>query len=243
MKTLITIAGRAGSKGLPGKNIRPFCGKPLIFWSIDQAIEFYIKQPRSCDVDIAVCSDSTSLLALVNSNYGNVILKSFGRTKELSIDEAGKINVLRYMVKHELVERECNSVYDNIIDLDITNPLRSIYDIQAILKMLRYGPDTVMSVVPARRSPYFNQIEGRNGTSRISKIFPGTITRRQDSPVVWDLNCNLYAYKREWLMDDSHIHPVSDNSMIYVMPDYTFCETDTLFDFELAEHLYKKYVM
>ena len=240
MKTLITIAGRAGSKGLSGKNICPFCGKPLIFWSIDQAIEFVIKEPLSNNVDIAVCSDSISLLALVNSQYGNVILKSFNRTKELSIDEAGKIDVLRYMVNIMSAE---NGEYDTVIDLDITNPLRSVYDIQAIGEMLEcYCVDTVMSVVPARRSPYFNQVEGSSGTARVSKVFNGDVIRRQDSPVVWDLNCNLYAYDPSWLMDDSNIHPVSSNSMIYVMPEYTFCETDTLFDFELAEHLYKKYM-
>ena len=133
--------------------------------------------------------------------------------------------------------------YDTVIDLDITNPLRSVYDIQAIGEMLScYNTDTVISVVPARRSPYFNQVEGNGGMARISKIFQGNVTRRQDSPVVWDLNCNLYAYNPEWLMDDKNIHPVSNNSMIYVMPEYTFCETDTLFDFELAEHLYKKYM-
>jgi len=239
MKTLITIAGRSGSKGLPGKNIRPFCGKPLVFWSIDQAIEFCIKGIRSDDVDIAVCSDSTALLALVNSQYGNIEIKSFGRPKELSIDEAGKIDVLRYMLKSMMTRVK----YDIIIDLDITNPLRSVYDIQAMGEMLNmYNVDTVMSVVPARRSPYFNQVEGSGGTARVSKVFHGDVIRRQDSPVVWDLNCNLYAYKPEWLMNEKNIHPVSSNSMIYVMPEYTFCETDTLFDFELAEHLYKKYM-
>jgi CMP-N,N'-diacetyllegionaminic acid synthase len=243
MNALITIAGRAGSKGLPGKNIRPFCGKPLVFWSIDHALEFEKKALGYDDVDIIVNSDSLSLLALVNSHYYGLV-RTMSRPKELCIDEAGKMDVLRYTLK----QSGQHDYYDQVIDLDITNPTRRAFDIRAMAEMQReYEVDSVLSVVPARRSPYFNQVEGMSGASRVSKTLPGNnipfILRRQDCPTVWDLNCCIYVYDRAWLENEKHIHPLSDNSMIYTMPDYSFCETDTLMDFELAEHMFKKYVL
>jgi len=66
--------------------------------------------------------------------------------------------------------------YDPVIDLDVTNPMRRVSDIEAIISFgRRAGRITIFSVTPARRSPYFNMVEGRNGFCRISKPFSSSV--------------------------------------------------------------------
>lgn len=247
MNILITIAGRAGSKGLPGKNIRPFCGKPLVLWSVEHACDFMFMENNDMkNIAISVCSDSIALLNMVEAQYNNTVY-TMTRPKELSIDESPKMDVLRYMVGE--YEKK-NAKVDQVIDLDITNPMRNVYDIMSMSMMQeKNNVDSVISVVAGRRNPYFNQIEGTHNNVNLVKRSGHSVTRRQDCPQIWDMNCCIYVYSRDFLMErecgwsKSKTHPLSENSMIYPMPDYTFCETDTLMDFDLAEYLFKKYMI
>ena len=68
-----------------------------------------------------------------------------------------------------------------------------------------------------------------------------SITRRQDAPKVYDINANIYIYDAEWLRNPDNKSPVTDNTEIYVMPQYAAIDIDTQNDFELAEFNFKKY--
>ena len=90
-KILSIIPARYGSKGLKKKNILPFDGKPLLFWSIDHALD------SKMITDVLVSSDSEIVLNLCKKKYQNIILDK--RPKELSSDTAKSIDVLNYISK------------------------------------------------------------------------------------------------------------------------------------------------
>ena len=118
MNILCTIAARAGSKGVLGKNKRILNGKPLIQYSIEQA------QKSGIFAHIVVSTDSEEIVKIAK-NCG--IETWFLRPTELSTDKAGKYPV----IKHALFEAEdyFNIKYDNIVDLDVTTPMRNTNDI------------------------------------------------------------------------------------------------------------------
>ena len=66
-RLLITICGRAGSKGFKNKNLKNFCGKPLVYYSLSAA-ELFIKNHPELEVDIALNTDSEDLAKLVAPN-------------------------------------------------------------------------------------------------------------------------------------------------------------------------------
>lgn len=242
MRILLTIAGRAGSKGLPLKNVRPMLGKPLVLWTVEQAINFQIESED--EVAIAVSSDSIELRSIVKHFCGDdEDVFVYNRAERLCGDNVSKLDVLRDVYTRAI--KSTGHGYELVVDMDITNPLRNIHDIAAMIEMCKTaGPETIISVTAARRNPYFNQVEGGHEMARITKSFSDSvITRRQDCPVIWDMNCCLYLYRSDWLQDPSNQHPVSNNSMIYRMPDYTFCETDTPMDFEITEFLMQRYYL
>lgn len=241
MRILLTIAGRAGSKGLPLKNVRPMLGKPLVLWTVEQSLEF--QGESEDDVTVAVSSDSIELRSIVNHFCGDdEDVYIYNRHEKLCGDDVGKLDVLRDIYWRAV--KSTGKDFEVVIDMDITNPLRNIHDMAAMVEMYKsVSPDTIISVTAARRNPYFNQVEGGHEMARITKSFSeSVITRRQDCPVIWDMNCCLYLYRVTWLNLGGQ-HPVGSNSMIYRMPDYTFCETDTPMDFEITEFLMQRYYL
>lgn len=71
-RLLITICGRAGSKGFKNKNLKNFCGKPLVYYSLSAA-ELFIKKHPELEIDVALNTDSEDLAKLVAAEYPEVI--------------------------------------------------------------------------------------------------------------------------------------------------------------------------
>jgi CMP-N,N'-diacetyllegionaminic acid synthase len=74
-------------------------------------------------------------------------------------------------------------------------------------------------------------------------LMPYTFTRRQDTPVVYDINSNIYFYNTGWLKNGKPVSPISDNHYVYTMPDYASVDIDNIVDFEVAEFLHRKYYL
>ena len=138
MNPLITILARGGSKRLPDKNIKPIHGKPLVRWTIDQALEWG-KAP------IIVSSDSARIRSLCPPGIYSVL-----RPKELAEDSTPKLDAIRHAHRH--MEMLHGVQYDPIIDLDVTNPIRTVQDIDNCVKLLD-DSGCVVSMVSARRIP------------------------------------------------------------------------------------------
>lgn len=181
MKTLYVIPARGGSKGIPGKNIKPLAGKPLISYTIDVAREL------APDCDICVTTDDADIISTVEAMNLKV---PFVRPAELATDHSGTYEVLI----HALDFYESQGIrYDTLVLLQPTSPLRTADDVRSCLQLYTPEIDMVVSVMQAATNPYYNAFEtDENGFLHISKG-DGKYTRRQDAPKVWEYNGAVYV--------------------------------------------------
>jgi N-acylneuraminate cytidylyltransferase/CMP-N,N'-diacetyllegionaminic acid synthase len=223
---LCTICARGGSKGVPGKNIRPLAGKPLLRHSIDQA------RASGLFAAIAVSSDDPAILAVAREAGVEVLVE---RPAELASDTAGKMPAIRHCV--DSAEHALGRRFDTVVDLDATSPLRLPEDIAGAVALLEdAGVSCVITGSPARRSPYFNLVEQRpDGSVGVAKPPPATVLRRQDAPPCFDMNASIYVWRRDVLLADPRVfYP---DTRLYVMPEERSHDIDSPLDFDLVTFL------
>jgi CMP-N,N'-diacetyllegionaminic acid synthase len=228
MNVTCVIGARGGSQGLAGKNIRPLLGKPMIAWSIEQAL--------ACPeiTRVVVSTDSTEI-AEVAQQYGAEV--PFLRPPELANDSAGKWEVWQHAL------RACEQYYkepiDLFVDLDCTSPLRDVEDIsKAIAQFRAISVDAVFSICEAAKNPYFNMLEEENGILRICKTLPKPIVRRQDAPKVYTHVASIYVLSPEYLRRGTGL--LSGRTQGYDIGAGKSLDVDSQFDFELIEYLMQK---
>lgn len=184
MKPLFLIPARGGSKGVPGKNIKPLHNTPLIVHSIRHALS--IADPE----DVVVSTDSPEIAEIAREAGATV---PFLRPAELATDTAGSREVMLHAADFMNKNGE---KYDSIVLLQPTSPLRNPDDIRRGIEIFRNSDaDMVVSVNEARSNPYYNAFEcDENGFLHISKG-DGKFTRRQDAPPVWEFNGAIYVIR------------------------------------------------
>ena len=227
MNTVCVIGARGGSKGLPGKNLRPLLGKPLIAWSIEQA--------KACpEISRVVVSTDSEAIADVARDYGADI--PFLRPDILASDTAGKWNVWQHAL--EACERHYGAPVDIYVDLDCTSPLREVDDIsRAIAQFVSAGVDAVFSVCEARKNPYFNMVElTEDGCAQLVKSPPTPVHGRQFAPKVYAMNASIYVWHRRTLSKGLW----SGRARLYVMPRERSIDIDAPLDFLLVEMLMRE---
>lgn len=230
MKILITICARGGSKGIPGKNIKPLNGQPLIGYSIAVAKEF---QSVFEGTDIMLSTDSEKIIRVA----GVCGLKSdYKRPEYLANDTVGKIDAIKDLVLYS--ESKQGQTYDYILDLDVTSPLRNLQDLKIAFDILRSDENAInlFSVSEAGRSPYFNMVEQKeNGYYAQVKMPDNNVFTRQSAPQVYDLNASFYFYKRSFF-DMGYKGAITDRSLVYKVPHICF-DLDHPIDFEIISYL------
>lgn len=233
MDFLITICARGGSKGIPGKNINPVNGKPLIEYSLEHALQFKEKQHST---DIYLSTDSSSIEESV-ANFSQDVATSYKRPEHLSTDSAGKIGTIHDLLKY--AEEKENKKYDYVLDLDVTSPLRNLEDLQKALKIIEENPEALnlFSVNAAVKNPYFNMVE-EHENGFYAQCKKGEFLSRQAAPKVYDLNASFYFYNRRFFTED-HPTAITDRSLIYKMPHICF-DLDHPIDFEFLSFLMKE---
>jgi len=226
-RTIATICARGGSKGLPGKNIRPFAGQPLIAHTIAHAL--------ACPgIEGVYLSTDDAQIAEIARGAGATV--PYLRPAELATDQAGKLPVIEHLVAH--LESTGERI-DRIVDLQPTSPLRESADISAALAV-RPDAELVVSVCEAADNPYFNLVEpGTDGWVHLSKGHGGV--RRQDVPPVYALNGSIYVWRREALARAARQGMWSVKVATCLMPRWKSADIDTLEDFEYAEWLYRRH--
>lgn len=237
MNILFTICGRSGSKGIKNKNIRNFCGYPLVYYSL-AIIDLIRDKNNEWLFDVAVNSDSNKLLNLVTKNPFFKITTII-RNAELSGDSVPKIAVIDDCFKW--MENHKKKKYDIVIDLDITSPLRTVKDIENLIKThIKTGADVTISVTDSRRNPYFNMVKKTNHGCQ--KVLNSNYTSRQQAPEMFDMNASLYAYKPDFLVSGKGV--LDGYCECIHMYDTGILDLDHENDFELmqviAEYLYEK---
>lgn len=181
MKPLFVIPARGGSKGIPGKNIKPLGGKPLIAYSVEVARQL------APDSDICVSTDDPAIADVVREMGLEV---PFMRPDYLATDNCGTYEVLLHAVKFfEKLGRR----YDTMVLLQPTSPLRTADDVRRCLEAYTSDVDMVVTVVEAASNPYYNCYEtDSDGFLHISKG-DGSYVRRQDAPKAWEYNGAVYV--------------------------------------------------
>jgi CMP-N-acetylneuraminic acid synthetase len=215
-----------GAKGVKNKNIRRISGKPLIQYTLECAA-------KSKLVDhFVVSTDSIDIFNLVNSlGYETKYI----RPAELASDTSGKIDAIKHVVDY--FESTSKIAVDIIVDLDIGVPMRTPQDIDAAIDLMVSDNEmeTLVTVYPSERSPYFNMIEQQdNGYYNLVKLPNPPIFRRQDAPKVFSVTPAIFAWKRNSL----HIkHLYEGNWGVYEMPIERSLDIDTEFEFKMVEFL------
>lgn len=228
MRILFTICGRAGSKGIKNKNLRIFCGKYLVYYTIS-AIDLYLKSNLEVEADIVANSDSIELLDLICDNKLRTINR-IERDESLAGDSIGKIAVINDCLS-KMKERK-NTSYDMVVDLDITSPLRTVEDINNVIELQsKKNADVTTTVATARRNPYFNQVKRTD--HGVKKVIESSFTARQQAPEIFDMNASIYAYKPEFLGEGKGV--LDGYCEIVEMYDTGILDLDHENDFVLME--------
>ncbi|SDB81190.1 acylneuraminate cytidylyltransferase family protein [Williamwhitmania taraxaci] len=225
MKPLIVIPARGGSKGIPRKNIKLLGGKPLIQYTIEAAREVFD------DSVICVSTDDIEIKDIVES-LGLIV--PFVRPVEFAQDTTGSYVVLL----HAIDFYEMNGYRpDTIILLQPTSPFRTGKHIREALKLYRDDCKMLISVKYAKSNPYYNLFE-ENPDGFLVKSKAADFTRRQDCPIVYEINGAIYVINVEALKE----RPLAQFSQIkkYVMDEISSHDLDTLFDWDFAEYFVKK---
>lgn len=229
MSVICLIGARGGSQGLPGKNIRPLLGKPLIVWSIEQAL-------AATEIDdVVVSTDSQEIVEVARAAGAKT---PFVRPAELSGPEVGKFQVWQHAL--EALENVYDTEIEMLVDFDCTNPLRSQDDISGVIQQLRAGRargvDAVFTVCEARKNPYFNMVEAnKDGALKMCKNLDSTVIRRQDAPSVLDHVGSVYALTPEYLRSANHL--LEGHAEGYDVGDEKRFDVDSIFDFKIVEFL------
>lgn len=236
MNILFTLCGRAGSKGVKGKNARDFLNIPLCWYSL-AGIVLYVKQNLTTNdkYNIVLNTDSEDLIKLIEKV--NVPVTILRRNESLAGDKVAKVAVIHDCLIR--AEKQFDLVYDVVVDLDITSPLRKVNDIKNAIdkKMSRPEVDVVYSVTHSRRNPYFNMVKEENGF--FCKALPSNYTTRQEAPVFYDMNASIYAYSPKALKEKDHPTFFNSNCDAILMQDTGILDIDSEEDYELMQVIAK----
>ena len=221
-RVLAVITARGGSKGLPGKNLRPFRGRPLIAWTIEAA-------QRSRRVDRLILSSDDPAILRAAGELG--CEAPFVRSPTLSGDDAASVDVVL-----DALDRVPG--YDVVVLLQPTSPLRTADDIDGALeRMASSGAPSCVSVGPAPGHPWLICRQDDTGRLRPFAEPPaGASLRRQDLPTAWMLNGAVYAAEAAWLRRERALFRPGETAA-WEMPAERSVDIDSLEDILTAERL------
>lgn len=228
MNAIAFIFARAGSKGLVGKNIKQFGGKPLIAWSIQHALSVErIKR-------VIVSTDSEDIAAVARE-YGAET--PFLRPSDLASDNSPEWLSWRHGL--EYIYEKDNKFPDAMVSLPATSPLRSPLDIEKCLDKYEEGKsDIIITITDAHRSPYFNMVKTKkDGMVELVNNSEFLISRRQEAPLVFDMTTVCYVARPDYVMKKNSIFEGKVSAVS--IPVERAIDIDTLFDFQIAESLLK----
>lgn len=224
----ITLA-RGGSKEVKKKNIKNLNGKPLIWYTIKEAL-------KSKLIDRYIVSTDSKEIKKISLRFGADV--PFLRPKKFATDKASSVKALQHAVR--FLEKKEKKKFDIIVELMCTNPLKRVSDIDNIVKkIIKTKADTVIAV---------HKVEDHH-PRRLKKIIKDKIvdfmkekreSRRQDlKPFSYVRSGSIYAIQRDHLMKKNRRYG-SKNSRPFVLPQERVMNIDTQIDFLTAESIIKK---
>ena len=223
MSLLALIPARGGSKGILRKNIKLFFGKPLIYWTINAA-----KQAKC--IDKIVVSTDDDEIADIALNYGAEV--PFLRPAELATDKTSGVDPALHAIKHI-------PGFDWLLLLQPTSPLRTASDIDGIYKFCKKNSSkSAVSVSEVSKHPYL--MFGRDKSFRLKPIIKNRpkILNRQEFPSVFSLNGALFLSRVDFLLKNEAF--ITKETIGFNMPQERSIDIDSIFDWNMAEQIFKK---
>jgi len=221
-KIIAIIPARGGSKGIPKKNIINFCGKPLIAWSIEQALKARL-------VSSVFVSTNNEEIAKVSRKYGAKIVK---RPKELSTDTSSSEEALL----HALNQIEKEESVDIVVFLQATSPIRTSEDIDNAIKL--FMSRKAGSLFSAAILESFCIWEWQNEKLMSFTYDYHNRARRQDRKPLYLENGSIYVFKPETLR--RYNNRLGGKIIMYMMDYWKSYQIDKLKDVEMCEHFMRK---
>jgi CMP-N-acetylneuraminic acid synthetase len=219
------VTARGGSKGIPRKNVRSLCGKPLIAWTIGAAL-------HSPSVDRTLVSTDDDEIASVAEAAGAEV--PFRRPPELARDDSSHVEVVIHAA--EWMQENWGLVPDYLLMLQPTSPLRNSNDITAAVELAESRQaHAVVGVTPAPSHPFLVKRLLEDGTMTDYVTGQPRYARRQDLPAAYALNGALYLNRLCSLRQERSFVPVG--SLPYVMPFERSVDIDNELDWRIAEML------
>lgn len=226
-RTLAMIPARGGSKGVPRKNIVSVCGKPLIAWSIEEAL-------RSKYIDRLILSSDDEEIIRIASGLGCDV--PFVRPKSLARDETPMIEVVMHAINN------VDGDYTHLVLLQPTSPLRNHEDIDACLECCFENEARVcVSLTESSKSPFWMYRISETGYLVPFMDTDKQYTRRQDAPRAFIPNGAIYVSEITFL--EEHRTFLTGQTRAYVMPAERSFDIDSPLDIEICEFLLSKKVV
>ena len=224
MKTVAIILIRSGSEGLPNKNIKEFCGKPLCFWTIRQALD------STAFDEIWVSSDSEQYLNLCEKEFGEYCLYLL-RDKEYALNTS---------TTFETLENIFSKVEDDFVfmNLQVTSPLRTVGQIKDSLKFFKEsGAHHLVSFTRADKSKSLYMDKTENDW--LVPSCHGGQYRRQNEPEKWYPTGSIWVSTKDQYLNDKTFY--TNQTKLFETSKLHSFEIDDILDFVVCESLFLKY--
>ncbi|SCL91513.1 acylneuraminate cytidylyltransferase family protein [Sporanaerobacter sp. PP17-6a] len=226
-KVVGIIPARGGSKGIPRKNIKNLCGKPLIAWTIEEAL-------KSKYIDRLIVSTEDKEIAEISREYGAEV--PFLRPVELARDDTPGVEPVLHCINWLKTNENFESDY--VCVLQCTSPLRTYRDINLCLEKVNNTKfDGIISVCEVETNPYWTNIF--EGKKLIYFLEEGKkIKSRQALPKIYKYNGAIYIIRKEILIKKETLE--TDNMTGYIMDNGSSIDIDSKMDFKFAELLIRE---
>ena len=224
---LSIIPARGGSKGLPGKNIKILCGKPLIAWTIEESL-------KSKYITRTVVSTEDDKIAGISESYGAEVVR---RPVELAHDNSSTNDVVKNLL--EKLSNEFNYQPDYIVLLQCTSPLRKVFHIDEAFKAFFRSNGTAESLISVCKEdhpPYWlKAVSEKNMLVDFLPYNKEKYQKRQDFPDLYRINGVIYISSTDSFLKNNGFQ--SQRTMPYIMEKSVSVDVDDEMDFLFAEFL------
>ncbi|WP_027400286.1 acylneuraminate cytidylyltransferase family protein [Anaerovorax odorimutans] len=225
--TIAIIPARAGSKGLPGKNIKSLCGKPLIDYTIEAAV-------KSKVFNKVVVSTDGEDIADISRKCGAEV--PFLRPEKISQDDTKSIDVVEHCIDYY---KDRGEVFDSVCLLQPTSPLRDYNNIKdAYSLFIEKKAISLISVCECEFSPLLCTTIDDNLQIGKIKALDYKNARRQNLPKYYRINGAIYLLNTEILLQTKEF--IMKDSLAFIMNNENSIDIDNINDFLYAEFLIKK---
>ena len=228
MKILGLIPARGGSKGVPRKNIKLLLGKPLIAYTIEQALSSLL-------LNQVILSTDDHEIASIAKDYGLEV--PFMRPEELATDEATTFDVVKHTLDYFQSE---GKIFDAVCILQVTSPYRPSGSIdESINAFIKSKPDSLISVrkIPDEYNPQWAFKMSHNNRLETFSDEKEIISRRQDLPIYYHRDGAIYITLIDTIKNKGSL--LGETILSYPIDSPKLINIDTEEDWDEAERFFK----